>query len=363
MTDMLKSRFCACVGGLALLAVAVTGCGSSASSGGSFSAPKTVSVDVGLDKPITIEEGEKPNVAVFTASGNQWDAAWDTSLRETAKSLGVSVTVFDSKHNAQMQADQVNSAITSGNYNAFIITAWDANLMCKPVREAAAKEILVVLSPNTICGRETNPWGPSYVEPGTLAVVDAEQSVTYKRGWVEAVNERLQAGDRVVLAAGPETDPLYKALKSVIDTTIGQRSDITLLPTVFTDYTSPTTLTKMQDFLAAHQDTTAVMSVYSEVTRGTLQAIKQLGLTDKIRLYDVGAGQYSIDQIKAGNLEMTVPLDPIGGPKASLQAIVDTFSGKTVDKFIDTFPGSTGGSVDKPHVIDSSNVGTYNVQY
>jgi ribose transport system substrate-binding protein len=359
---MSKSRVGASVGAVVLIALSAAGCGSSGS-GGSFAAPKAVSVDVGLAKPITIKKGAEPKVAVFSSSGNQWDKAWDTSLRSTAKKLDVSVTVFDSKHNPQTQADQVNTAISSGNYNAMIITAWDSDLMCKAVKQAAAKGILVVLSPNTICGRETNAWGPSYVEPGTLAVADAEQSVTYKRGWVEAVNERLKAGDHVVLAAGPETDPLYKALKSVIDSTLGKRTDLTLLPTVFTDYTSPTTLTKMQDFLAAHPDTTAVMSVYSEVTRGTLQAIKQAGLSGKIRLYDVGAGKYSIDQIKAGNLQMTVPLDPVGGPKASLQAIFDAYNGKKVANLIDTFPGSTGGSVNKPLVIDASNVSKYDAQY
>jgi ribose transport system substrate-binding protein len=351
--------FAALVG---ILALAVAGCGESSGSEASFAAPERTEVDVGLATPIVIEAGTKPKIAAFGTTGNSWLNAYNKAVEDTAKTRGVTVTLFDSKYDPQRQVDQIVSAISSGDYNAFIITSWDSDILCAPIKRAAEAGILVVTSPNTVCDRDLNEWGPDYYQPGTLAMVDAEQSVTYKRAYVSAVSERLPSGSNVVLATGPETDSLTRSMAMAVQQTLGNRDDITLLDPVYTDFTTPTALTKLQDVLTARPETTAIISVFSDITRGAIQAVEQSGMSDEVAVFDLGAQRYSLDAIKAGKLEMTVPIDPFAGGTA-VDAIVDAFSGKDVPKLIDTFPDHVGGSVTDPLVIDASNVEDFDVVY
>jgi ABC-type sugar transport system substrate-binding protein len=183
--------------------------------------------------------------------------------------------------------------------------------------------------------------------------------VTYKLGWAKAVSDALPDGSKVLVAAGPQTDPNTKTFLTAIDQVLGERSDIELLKPLYTDFSTPTSLTDIQDALTANSDVTAILSIYSDVARGAVQAVSQAGKTDDIKIYDIGGSRAALDEVKKGGLTSTIPFDPVGAAEYSVRAIVDAYSGKRVAPVIDEFPDTVGGSVEAPLIIDSSNVDSY----
>jgi ribose transport system substrate-binding protein len=354
---------------IGLLATACSSGGTPSESSGSGSgssalaAAKDLSIDVGLDAPIKIPAGQQLKVAGFSASGNSWQNAFQKSIKDTIEAAGGSYTQFDAKFDPQTQLDQLTNAVTTGGFNAWILTSFDGNLVCDTVAQAAAKGILVVTVPGPICGRDHNEWGKDYWQPGTLAAVDGTNSVTYVRSWMEAVNKRTEAGEKVLFVGGPQTNPATVSAQAAWDDVFGARSDLNLLPLSYTDFTAPTSLTKVQDVLAANPDITTILSFYTDITRGTLEAIDSAGLTGKVKVYDLGAEQFSIDSIKNGALTSTVPFSPIESGVGAAQAIIDAYNGKEVPHFIDPLALNNLGSIEDPLVIDSETVKNFTANY
>lgn len=359
--------------GVLVLALALAACGGGSGSGGdsgstsasadsssgSFAAKADASIDVGDGNTIKIAKGQEPNIAVFSSTGNDWANAFNQSMVDSAEEQGVKLKVFDAGYVAQKQVDQITDATSGGKYNAFIVTALDSALVCEPLKEAASKGILVVLAVNAACAREENPWGEEYRAPGALTQVDGQNSVTYKLGWAKAVSDALPDGSKVLIAAGPQTDPNTKTFLTAIDQVLGERSDIELLKPLYGDFSTPTALNDIQDALTANSDVTAILSIYSDVARGAVQAVSQAGKDGDIKIFDIGGSRAALDEIKKGQLEFTIPFDPTGAADYSVRAIVDAYSGKTVPPVIDQFPDTVGGSVEKPLIIDASSVDGY----
>jgi ribose transport system substrate-binding protein len=302
-------------------------------------------------------------VAGFSASGNSWQNAFQKSIKDTVEAAGASYTQFDAKFDPQTQLDQLTTAVTTGDFNAWILTSFDGNLVCDTVAQAAAKGILVVTVPAPICGRDFKEWGKDYWQPGTLAEVDGTNSVTYLRSWMKAVDKRTEAGEKVLFVTGPQTNPFTVASKAAWDEVFGARKDLDLLPLSYSDFTAPTSLTKVQDVLAAHPDVTTILSSYTDITRGTLEAIDSAGLTGKVKVYDLGAEQFSINSIKDGALTSTLPYSPIESGAAAAQATIDAYNGKDVPHFIDPLALNDLGSIEDPLVIDSKTVTSFTPKY
>jgi ribose transport system substrate-binding protein len=363
-------RIALTIASLATIGLLATGCSSgetpSESDGpasGAFAAAEDVSIDVGLDAPIEIPAGQELKVAGFSASGNSWQNAFQKSMKDTVEAAGASFTQFDAKFDPQTQLDQLTTALTTGDFNAWILTSFDGDLVCDTVAEAAAKGILVVTVPAPICDRDFNEWGEEYWQPGTLAAVDGTNSVTYVHSWMEAVDERTEAGEKVLFVGGPQTNPATVSSQAAWDDVFGARDDLDLLPLSYTDFTAPTSLTIVQDVLAANPDVTTILSFYTDITRGTLEAIDSAGLTGKVKVYDLGAEQFSIDSIKDGALTFTVPYSPIESGAAAAQAIIDAYNGEDVTHFIDPLASHDLGSVEEPLVIDPETVDSFTPTY
>ena len=362
-------RLTSTIASLAAIGLLVTACSSGETSdsgdsgSGTLGAAEDLSIDVGLDAPIEIPAGQELKVAGFSASGNSWQNAFQKSIKDTIEAAGGSYKQFDAKFDPQTQLDQLTTAVTTGDFNAWILTSFDGDLVCDTVAQAAAKGILVVTVPAPICGRDFKEWGEDYWQPGTLTQVDGTNSVTYVRSWMEAVNERTEAGEKVLLVTGPETNPFTVSAKAAWDEVFGARDDLDLLPLTYSDFTAPTSLTQVQDVLAANSDVTTILSVYTDITRGTLSALDSAGLTGKVKVYDLGAEQFSIDSIKDGALTSTLPYSPIESGAAAAQAIIDAYNGEEVDRFIDPLALNDLGSIEDPLVIDSETVDSFTPSY
>jgi ribose transport system substrate-binding protein len=349
---------------------AVAGCGSSDSdssaNGGSGSAGdgagKAVKIDIGDGKVIATKT-TAPKVAFFGTSGNLYLQAYNDGLREVARKNGIKLTVFDAKFDPSRQMEQVQNALQRGGFDAFGVVALDGNTMCRVLtRSVPAQRIPVVTALTPICDRGLKPEGPELWAPGTVAHVQDDSTYTEDQKWVDEIAKRLDKKSTVAMLNSPPLITVAKAFNKAIEYGKAKYPNFDHKYTVTTDQTTPDCLAKTQTLLQAHPDVDVLLSNYSDCTVGAIRAIKAAGRSKSVRLFDVGGSHQSFEAIKAGDLEMTTYHTPRDNGRQAMQAIVDAFQGKKVQRYVGVYPQGITIQT-SPLTIDKENVDEYTPQY
>ena len=283
-------------------------------------------------------------IAFFSsATNNTYLQAGIDGVKRAADELGASVDVFDGKFDAQVQFDQIQSALTSGKYNAFVVEANDGNLLCDILTlQAPEKDVLVSVMNQPICGRATNA-GDELLEPGTVTFVGGQTLDVYQ-AWVESIMADNPDGGQVAVISGPDlganTINLNEALGAM-----ESDSSFKIVANRKTDYSTPQGFEAAQTILQANKDLDIIISNYSGMTQGVVEAVKAASRQRDVKVYDMGGDSWAIDAVKGGDLAQTVIFLPELEGYLSVKSIGDLVSGEEVDKFInltesDTLPGT-----------------------
>ncbi|GAA4557017.1 sugar ABC transporter substrate-binding protein [Pseudonocardia xishanensis] len=269
-------------------------------------------------------------IAFFTTSGNDYVAAGITSAEETARELGVSLDVFDNGFDTGRQIDQVQTALASGKYNAFVVEPLDGRLLCGPIRDQAlAQGILVSVTNGPLCGRDAEN-GDGTREPGTITYVGGQTPAFWEQ-WLAAMTAAHPDGATIGLVAGPDimanTTNFYAAADEL------DPAKYRVVARTATDYTTAQAFQATQSMLAANPEIDVVMSAYSGMTQGVLEA---LGIrAGSVSVYDVGASGWATQAVRDGRLAMTAALLPASEARYGITAIVDTVEGRPVPAHVD----------------------------
>lgn len=323
-------------------AVALTGC--SVASAQQKSDPSASSVKSSVSDP------SKLKVAYFvSAANNTYLKASIDEAKKYAAEHKFSIDIFDGQFSAQVQYDQMQTALTSGKYNAFAVMSNDGNLECKFLtKDAPAAHVLVTLINQAICGRGPNA-GDALWQPGTVTIA-AGQTLDGYNAWVDDVMKTNPNGGNIALITGPalstNTVSFHTAAKK-----FAANPKFHVVADQQTDYTTGQAFSAAQTIIQSHPDLNMIMSNFSGMTRGVVQAT----LGTKVSLYDFGGDQWSLDNVKSGVLTSTVMMLPRTEVSDALSGLVNTVEGKPVPHFIDfmkskTLPGTpfvTKNNVDK----------------
>lgn len=298
-------------------------------------------------------------IAFFTATGNAYLNAQNKAAKETAKKVGAQMTIFDSKFDAVMQFNQVQNALTSGKFNAFIMQSVQPDQMCAAVRQALRKGIIVSVVNQAICKRGLNE-GEALWEPGTVDYVGGTQTKTAFKAWLDAIVAANPGPQKVVLFTGlPTSTNTFNTLNAVKEIQ-REHPDFDVVATTTTDYSVAQGLQKAQDLLQAHADVTLLISNYSDVTKGVLRAVDAADKTDTVKVYDYGANKWAVDQVKAGRLGATGLMLPYTEVKIAVEDLANAWRGKGPAKFRDLAKSDkAGGSL----VIDKKRAGMFTPEY
>lgn len=253
-----------------------------------------VSVDVGDGKQVDFAQGE-PLRAIFLGPGAGYTYT-DAQLRgakETAAELGIDLAVADGRSQGPVQVQQAQDAIQSGKYNAVILSAFDADQFCGiATKQMPSAGMLVVTAVQPVCDRGSKD-GLDAWSPGTLAYVGGNQLPAAYRSWADRIVKENPGPQKVIVAAGPKgVAPADNAFEALQDAAQGN-TDFEIVAEVQTNLTTPDAQQKMQDALQAHPDATVIASMYPEITKGVVVALKQSGRSGGIRVYDAGADSRS----------------------------------------------------------------------
>ena len=94
----------------------------------------------GAASPSPDSTAARPIRVAFFASGlaNTYVPAQIQGAKSAAGKLGASITVFDAVFDASKQVTQVQDAITSRKFDAFVISAIDGNALVPQIKKAIA---------------------------------------------------------------------------------------------------------------------------------------------------------------------------------------------------------------------------------
>jgi ribose transport system substrate-binding protein len=128
---------------LAASLLVLTGCATNSSPQPSSS---TGAASATVAKP-TVTDPSQLKVAYFVSgTNNGYLKASIDEAKKVAAENSFSIDVFDGQFSAQVQFDQMQTALTSGKYNAFAVMSNDGNLECNFLtKDAPAAKIMVTL--------------------------------------------------------------------------------------------------------------------------------------------------------------------------------------------------------------------------
>ncbi|MDQ0393294.1 sugar ABC transporter substrate-binding protein [Labrys monachus] len=316
---------------------------------------KPHAIDLGEGKSVMGGCGQLHIAFLVAATNNTHLQAAIKGAKEAAQKIGATLDVFDPNWSPTVQYNQAQNVISSGKYNAILGEINDGNQACKILSETAREHnVLVAIANEPICDRAANE-GDALWAPGTLNFVGGSQGRGPFRDWIMNVAKDNPGKQKVAVVTGPDlnantinTDLALKDVKA-------KYPDFDVVAVVRTDYSIVQGNSKTLPLFQAHPDLTILISNYSDMTRGAVQAAKQTGALNNghLKIYDSGGNIWSFQAVKAGQIEGTRTLLPYTEMYEAVIQLGDAWAGKPV-------PRTTPLEV---HDITKDNVDKYEPQY
>jgi ribose transport system substrate-binding protein len=276
--------------GLALASVALlAGCAASGA------APAT---DAGGD------EDEQLSIGFFGfAAANSFAQGVYDGVEEAAEELGATSEFVDSNFDGQLQAQQITDAVTSGQYDIIIIQANDNLVVQRPLEEAIAAGITVVVE-FTAVGPDFETFEPQI--EGAISIVDpaAVNGESLGKMGLLACEEAGADPCQVGYMEGFRALPLDNArTQAVVDTLTAGGAEV--VAQVEGGYTADSGQAAFQDIITANPDVDVVIGSSQAVGGARLAA----GEDSSVLFVGNGSSRQAIEAVRSGEWFATYTLD------------------------------------------------------
>jgi ribose transport system substrate-binding protein len=230
--------------------------------------------------------------------GNTYAQAALDGGKHAAEKAGAELTEFGSSFDAQTQRRQIQDAIASGQYDAFVIQPANGAAIVDVVEQAVAKGIKVASA--------SEPMGPDRTtnEPQVEGVVVSAQEPIPEIG--KSIGRLIVGACEGVdpcevayllgLASFPSDPPTLDAVKE----TIASHSNIELVATAEGEYLRDPAYQATQDILQAHPDLDVIATVGDQMTLGAEQAVVAAGREGKVKLIGNAASEPGVAAVREG---------------------------------------------------------------
>jgi ribose transport system substrate-binding protein len=273
------------------------------------------------------------NLAFFGfASANSFAQATWKGVQQSAKAHNVKAKFFDPNFNAGTQVSQIQDAITSKKYQAFVIQANDGNSVVPVVKQAIKAGIAVV--------GEFTPIGPRYntIKPQVPGLVFVGEAPTWNGTSLGKLGVAACKGKNpcnVAYLEGFKSLPLDNARTAAVKAALKKAKNVNLVASVEGGYTQASGLKAAQDVLQAHSDVN-VMIGSSQAIEGAQQAVKGAGKLGKIKLIGNGGSCQAVAAVKSGLWYAAYVIAERSSGKVATDLAIKKASGQKVPSSLDT---------------------------
>jgi ribose transport system substrate-binding protein len=270
----------------------------------------------------------------FAAANGFAQATW-AGVQEAAAELCATARFFDPNFDSATQVAQIQDAITSGEFEAFVIQANDGNSVVPVVKEAIEAGIAVV--------GEFTPIGTDYdsIEPqvegmtsyvGTSIVANGEGLA--KLGLMACESLGVEPC-QVAYLQGFRALPLDNARTEAVLAGLKAAENVEVVASPEGGYTQATGLAAAQDVLQANPDVDVIIGS-SQAILGAEQAVEDAGLTGQVALIGNGAPRQAVAAVREGRwFAIWADAESSAGKEAAAVAI-RAVRGEKVPPSVDT---------------------------
>jgi ribose transport system substrate-binding protein len=261
------------------------------------------------------------HVAFFASTlANTYVPAQVQGAREAAQKRHASVTIFDAVYDASKQVTQVQDAITSKKFDAFVISAVDGNALVPQIKKAIAAGIKVACI-SAPCGPDLTSLRPQIKG---LTVHAGHSFVASGRIIAAQILAACAGRDpcKVVYIPGLFAYPGDKVRTDTLHATLKRHPAIEIVSEQEGKYVADTARTAMLNILQAHVDVQVVATTGDQMAFGIEQAVKASHLAGKVRIIGNGASVLGVAAVRSGRWYATVVLLPLTEGRIATDSVV-----------------------------------------
>ncbi len=296
---------------------------------------------------IAVVAQDGPSIAYFNPIGNNtYTAAAEEGIRDIVEGAGGTVTSFDAGFDGQEQLNQIEDAIISGNFDAFIIYPVDGVGVTVGVDSAAEAGIPVIALDAAI-----NPDRRTLVPYANVAGQIARTGVGDGGQIGEAIIMACADIDpcEVAFIIGFQSFPLDVDRLEVIQSMVDDHDNIEIVTIQEGLYLEDEGFNVATNMLQANPGIDVFASVGDQMIIGAELAVQDAGLEGQVRLVGNGASVDGYAAVAEGRWFATVANIPftngqIAGQMA-LQAIDGTLLVRSVNMYDQSPPIPPSGAV------------------
>jgi ribose transport system substrate-binding protein len=255
--------------------------------------------------PATTAQDEEPlQIAYLSfAVANSYDAPMLAAAEAAAEAGGATLTVFDANNDPGVQTQQLQDAVTSGQFDGILVQPIFGAGLVTAVQDAIAAGVPVG-NLDQILGEDMTTSG-AQVEGLSANVVFVPSEIGRKMGelTVQACADLDPCEVGYIDAFGQI--PLDISIRAAFDEAIAANPAISVVATGIGMFNPQSGLTAGQDMLSAQPGIDVIVGSDQAIT-GVLQAIDAAALDHAVSTIGYGGGQTALDDIAAGKRFATV---------------------------------------------------------
>lgn len=266
--------------------------------------------------PVTKKEAKDLKLGVsISTTNNPYFVAMKEGLDKTASSKQLNIKVSDAQDDAARQADDVQNFI-SQNVDAILINPVDSDAIVPVIKAANNAKIPVILIDRGSNGGEVlTTVASDNVEAGKMAAEFV----------VKQLGEKAKSFELSGVPGASATVDRGNGFNGVA------KDKLTILSSQSANFDRAKALNTAQNMIQANKDVKAIFAQNDEMALGAAQAVKAAGLKD-VLIVGIDGQPDAHTAIKNGDISATIAQQPAKMGEIAIQAAIDHYAGKTVEK-------------------------------
>ncbi len=254
-------------------------------------------------------------------------------IREVAKEKGYEVVTVTANEDIARQLNGINDLIAR-KVSGILISPIDARALCSGYDAAKAANIPIMsIARGSACASQTVHIGVDEIKLGGDIA--------------EWLAKAIDKKGKIAMLRGPQGAEAFRNFAKGFSDTIAKYPDIKVVFSHDMLLTRENGLKYGEDALVAHPDLRAIYGANDDLGLGSAQAVRAANKKKDIVVTGMNGIPPAVRAVKAGEMDMTVALNPMVWGKLGAETLVAYIGGKKPD----------GPKVFIPHVIvDKGNV-------
>jgi ribose transport system substrate-binding protein len=321
-----------------------------------------VVIDVGDGKTIRVPKDMPLKIAVMTYGlGLKYQAATVEGAKAAAEKYGATIDIFDSEFDTTKQREQIESVAQSGDYNAVLLEPLDPT-SCELAKELVAKNLLVSVWAIPLCGRDQNHDDDLW-EPGTITYVGGPAQLDTYTEFAKYVAGLTDEPTEALVVTGQVGQPAADSIVTAVGAASAEHPNFNVVATDRGDYTTQTAFNNTENLLRANPNVSVIITNSGEITAGVVQAVKEVGASDRIKIYSTEANRAQIELVESGDVEAVSPMYPYSNAFTAVEALAAVVAGHSVPRAVLNDGQALPPGSSTINVITKDNLSTYVPEY